>query len=266
MEKKFTLITGASMGIGRALAEECAQRGRNILMVALEGPELQTAATEIAQKYQVEVHPLGIDLTAPDAPLQVYNWSQENGYSVDMLINNAGFGKGDIMERVPLVVYQTMLRLNNQVPFELTYHFLPHLKQQKQAYILNTSSMEGLMPMPFKAAYTSTKHFVTAFSLSLREELADTSISVSTLCPGPVVTNEDGLKRIQRSGPKAKLVVMFPHQVAPIAINGLLRGKRIIIPGVVNQIMILLNNVLPLALRMRMLRKIGSAIIPKKEV
>ena len=265
MEKHYTLITGASMGIGRALAEECAQRGRNVLMVALDGPELYAAANEIAQKYGVETRPFGIDLTAPDAPLKVYTWCQENSYSVDILINNAGFGRGDILNKIPLGVYQTMLRLNNQVMFEMTYHFLPQLKQLDKAYILNSSSMEGLMPMPFKAAYTSTKHFVTAFSLSMREELADTGVSVSALCPGPVVTNEDGLKRIQRSGPKAKLVVMYPNQVAPIALNGLFRGKRIIIPGVMNQIMILLNNALPLAIRMRMLRKIGAGVIPKEE-
>lgn len=265
MEKHYTLITGASMGIGRALAEECAQRGRNVLLVALDGPELHAAASEIAQKYGVAAQPFGIDLTVPDAPLKVYTWCQENGYSVDILINNAGFGRGDILNKIPLGVYQTMLRLNNQVMFEMTYHFLPHLKQLDKAYILNSSSMEGLMPMPFKAAYTSTKHFVTAFSLSMREELADTSVSVSALCPGPVVTNEDGLKRIQRSGRKAKLVVMYPNQVAPIALNGLFRGKRIIIPGIVNQIMILLNNAMPLAIRMRMLRKIGAGVIPKEE-
>lgn len=265
MKKQYTLITGASMGIGRALAEECAQRGRNVLMVALDGPELHTAASEIRQKYGVETHPLGIDLTTVDAPLKVYTWCQENGYIVDMLINNAGFGLGDILDLVPIGVYQKMLRLNNQVMFELTYHFLPHLKQLDKAYILNTSSMEGLMPMPFKAAYTATKHFVTAFSLSLREELAETGVSVSALCPGPVVTNEDGLKRIQRSGRKAKLVVMHPHQVAPIAINGLFNGKRIIIPGVMNQLMIVLNNVLPLSIRMKLLRKIGKGVIPKEE-
>nr|HPH19882.1 hypothetical protein [Haliscomenobacter sp.] len=88
---------------------------------------------------------------------------------------------------------------------------------------------------------------------------------VSALCPGPVVTNEDGLKRIQRSGRKAKLVVMYPHQVAPIAINGLFNGKRIIIPGVMNQLMIVLNNALPLSVRMKLLRKIGKGIIPKEE-
>ena len=85
MEKKYTLITGASMGIGRAIAEECAKRGMNVLMVALESTELHTGAAELAQKYSVSVHALGIDLTATDAPQQVYTWSQEQGYSVDVL-------------------------------------------------------------------------------------------------------------------------------------------------------------------------------------
>lgn len=266
MTKKYTLITGSSMGIGRALAEECASRGRNVLLVALEGPELHQTAQEIREKYQVEAHPLGIDLTESNAAQQVFIWAQDKSFSVDMLINNAGFGRGDYLEMIPLGVYQTMLRLNNQVMFELTYHFLPQLKSQEKAYILNTSSMEGLMPMPVKTAYSATKHFVTAFSLALREELAETKISVSALCPGPVLTNEDGLKRIQSNGWKAKLVLMYPHQVAPLAIEGLLKGKRIIIPGVVNKVLIGLNNALPLGLRMRMLRRVGKGFLPKERV
>lgn len=266
MTKKYTLVTGASMGIGRALAEECARRGRNILLVALDGPELGIAAQAIADQYGVEVQTLGIDLTAADAPQEVFGWTQEKGYEVDMLINNAGFGRGDYLEMIPLGVYKTMLRLNNQVMFEMTYHFLPKLKEQPQAYILNTSSMEGLMPMPVKTAYTATKHFVTAFSLALREEVAHTGVQVSALCPGPVLTNEDGLKRIQSNGWKAKLLLMYPHEVAPIAIDGLLKGKRIIIPGVMNKVMIGFNNALPMSLRMRLLRKVGRGFLPKERL
>lgn len=263
MTKKYTLITGASMGIGRALAEECASRGRNVLLVALEGPELHTAAQEIAGKHGVEVHILGIDLTTPDAPQEVFTWTQEKGYVVDMLINNAGFGRGGYLELTPLGVYKTMLRLNNQVMFELTYHFLPQLKAQEKAYILNTSSMEGLMPMPLKTAYTATKHFVAAFSLALREEIAHTGVQVSTLCPGPVLTNEAGLKRIQSGGWGAKLLLMYPQQVAPIAIDGLLKGKRIIIPGIMNKVMIGISNALPLSVRMNVLRKLSQGFLPK---
>lgn len=263
MTKKYTLITGASMGIGRALAEECARRGRNLLLVALEGPELHTTATEIASKYGVEVQVLGIDLTVPDAPQQVFVWAQKQGYSVDMLINNAGFGRGGYLETIPLGVYQAMIRLNNQAMFELTYHFLSQLKTQEKAYILNTSSMEGLLPMPLKTAYTATKHFVMAFSLALREEVADTGVKVSVLCPGPVLTNEDGLKRIQSGGWGAKLLLMYPAQVAPIAMDGLLKGKRLIIPGMMNKVMIGINNALPLSWRMNLLRKVSRGFLPK---
>jgi hypothetical protein len=263
MTKTYTLITGASMGIGRALAEECARRGRNLLLVALEGPELHRAAQEITAQHGVEVQTLGIDLTAPDAALAVFNWAQAQG-SVDMLINNAGFGRGAYLEMIPLQVYQSMLRLNNQVLFELSYHFLPHFKQQARAYILNTSSMEGLLPMPIKTAYTASKHFVTAFSLALHEELAHTGVRVSVLCPGPVLTNEDGLKRIQNSGWKAKLLLMYPQQVAPIAIEGLLQGKRLIIPGTMNKLMIGINGWLPLSWRMSLLRRISRGILPKE--
>ena len=95
MEKHYTLITGASMGIGRALAEECAQRGRNCITSSIGWPGIACCGQRNCAKARgLETHPFGIDLTATDAPLKVYTWCQENGYSVDMLINNAGFGKG----------------------------------------------------------------------------------------------------------------------------------------------------------------------------
>jgi short-subunit dehydrogenase len=261
-EKKYALITGSSQGIGRALAEECARRGLHILMVALDTPELGATRTYLASTYPVEVHALGLDLTQATAPQQVFDWTQENKWTVNVLINNAGFGRGDRFEFIDLRVYQAMMRLNNQVMIELAYLFLPQLKSQAQSFLLNLGSMESILPMPNKAIYTATKHFMYAFSLSLREEAADTGLSVSILCPGPVLTNEDGLKRIKGGGLGAKMILMLPEQVAPIALKGLFSGKRVIVPGFMNKVLLGINSLLPLSLRMRLLRKIGQAALP----
>jgi short-subunit dehydrogenase len=224
---------------------------------------LHEAAAAVAQEFGVKTAALGIDLTLPGAPTKVYAWTKEQNCTVNMLINNAGIGRGNYYELIPWSVYQTMMTLNNQVLAELVYLFLPDLKKEPEAWLLNVCSMEGILAMPVKVIYSASKFFIYAFTLALHEELRNFPIKVSMLCPGPVVTNEDGLQRIKSNGWKAKLVVMYPHEVAPIAINGLLRNKRIIIPGIVNKIIIFINGLMPLPMRMRMLGNISRGAVPK---
>lgn len=262
MPDQYALITGASHGIGLALARECARRGWNILLVALDEPALGEAATTITQTFGVKTATLGIDLTAPGAAPRVLEWVQTNGYTVNCLVNNAGFGRGHYFEQIDWAVYETMMRLNNQVMVQLTYLFLPLLKTAPQAYLLNVSSMEGILPMPVKAVYAATKFFVYGFTLALREEVNRWPIRVSALCPGPVVTNEDGLQRIKNNGASAKLVVFYPEQLAPVALRQLLRGRSIIIPGIVNRILVGLYQLLPRNISSLMLRGISRNSLP----
>lgn len=260
--KYFTLITGGSQGIGKALAIECAKRGMNLLIVALENDHLESTVQEIRSKFNyIKVHELGIDLSRKEAAQEVLSWCQSNGYQVNVLINNAGFGRSGWFEKMPLGMYRTMIQLNNQALFELCYHFLPILKQNKPAHIMNMSSLEAYLPTPYKAAYTATKHFVFAYSLALREELKQFDVNVSVLCPGSTITNEDGRRRIQSQGKKAKLVIMMPETVAEIAITDLLNKKQIIIPGRVNKFIAFLSQRIPIRRKMRLLEKLFRAYV-----
>jgi short-subunit dehydrogenase len=252
----YTLITGGSQGIGRAMAEECARRGLPLLLVALDNELLPQTAAQLRQTYDITVDTLGIDLTAEGAARQVYDWCREKGYTVDHLINNAGFGRGGLFENHDLQEYIAMIRLNNEALVSLTYHFLPMLRTRPRARILNMSSMEATLPLPYKTVYTGTKNFVYAFSLALREELKPINISVSVLCPGPVLTNEDGLKRIEAQGNRSQLLLMRPEQVAPIAIRGMLDGKAVIIPGRLPWWLMKMGKVFPTAPKMRILERI----------
>jgi len=104
--------------------------------------------------------------------------------------------------------------------------------------IMNVSSMEGTLPLPYKAVYTATKAFTYAFSLALHEELKGTSVSVSVLCPGAVPTTEDGIKRMKSMGRRAKLLVSTAEFVSRKAVEGMLKGKRIIIPGTMENVVV----------------------------
>jgi len=253
---KFTLITGASMGIGRAFAFECASRGMNLLLVALPEAALEETKRQIAEQYLVEVITYGVDLTSPAAVQELFNYCLKQEITINLLINNAGMGVGGRFENVPEKIYLSMLALNNQALMLMTYHFLPMLKQQPSAYILNMSSMEATLPLPYKSVYTGTKNFIYAFSLALREELAHSNVKVSVLCPGPVLTNPDGLKRMNAHGKRAKMVMLMPADVARIAIEDLLKGRGVIVPGKINWTIVKIMKLFPTKVKMKILERV----------
>ena len=255
-----TLITGASSGIGKAMAIECAKLGMDVILVALDTPELSQTAQEINHNYQVQVNYLGLDLTAPDAPGKVYQWSTRLGLKVNTLINNAGLGNSGLFESNELNQYLRIINLNNRAMVELTYLYIKDLKSQGNGYILNVSSMEATLPLPYKAVYTGSKSFIYAFTLALREELKGTGISATVLCPGSVLTNEDGYRRIQAHGNKGKLfkrlMITYPEIVAKRAIQGMLAGRQVIIPNKAPWAIVKFMKLMPTSLKMRILEKI----------
>ena len=249
----YTLITGASLGIGRALAYECARRNMNLVLVALPGKELENLTESLNKNYPIHAISYAIDLIEDDAPKKLFEWCQNNNFNINILINNAGMGAGGLFEHINHEHYVKMIKLNNLALISITYHFLPEMKKNKEAYILNISSMEAMLPTPYKSVYTGTKNFVFSFSLALREELRSSKIKVSVLCPGPVLTNREGLLRIRAHGYRAKLIIMMPKKVASIAINKMLKGKGIIVPGYFNLTLTRISKLVPIFTRMKIL-------------
>ncbi|MEX1239100.1 MAG: SDR family NAD(P)-dependent oxidoreductase [Cyclobacteriaceae bacterium] len=253
---KYTLITGACKGIGKALAYECASWKMNVLLVSNDIVCLQAVVDDIRAQKGVESHCLYIDLMEEGAAERVHQWITHNNYEVNILINNVGIGKGGTFSSMTLKDIHHMMMLNNKVMVEMTYHFLPELLKQSQAYILSLSSLEARLPLPYKAIYTGTKNFVYAFSLAIAQELKFSNIKVSVLCPGPVLTNPDGLSRINAHGRRSKLLMMYPEQVAAIAIRAMLKGRRVIVPGFLNSVFFKLGAILPVGMKMNILERI----------
>lgn len=252
----FTLITGACKGIGKALAYECASRGMNVLLVSNDRDCLQSVCDDIRKQKGVESHCLAVDLMQEGAPEEVYRWVKEKDYSVDVLINNVGLGKGGTFTSMPLKDIHHMMTLNNKVMVEMTHYFIPELERHKDAHILSVSSLEARLPLPYKAIYTGTKNFIYAFSLAIAQELKFSGVKVSVLCPGPVLTNEDGLSRLNAHGQRSKLLMMYPDQVARIAIRAMLNGRQVIVPGRLNAIFFKLGSLLPVGMKMNILEKL----------
>ena len=242
---KYTLITGASEGFGKALAIECASRKMNLILVALPGPQLYYLADFIKRNYKVDVVAFENDLTIEENCILVYKQVMELGLAVNMLINNAGLGSTMLFSEGPISFYKKQIKLNILATTLLTHLFLEILKVNGPSYILNVGSLSSYFFLPKKQVYGATKSFIYCFSKSLNRELNKSEISVSVICPGNMNTNISVTQLLKTSNWLSRQSVMNPEDVAPHAINGLLNRKEVIIPGRLNKIFLLMNKLLP---------------------
>ena len=250
----YCLVTGASRGLGRALAEECARSGMNLILVSLPDTDLTDVAHDLGQRYGIDVEYRELDLASPDGPDTLYRWIREQGLAVNMLINNAGIGAhGPFSDSVP-ARNRAMIDLNISALVHLTQLFLPELKRQRQAYILNVASLAAYYAMPCKPVYAPTKAFVLNFSLALRAELAGTAVTVSALCPGGIMTNEECRKLIAAQGFIGRISCHHPEEVARYALRQLLRNKAVIIPGLINKLARIIGTIVPPSLTQLFIR------------
>lgn len=256
MKNTFTLITGASLGIGRAFAIECAKRNMNLVLVALPTPDLEILAQELKQQYAIQVYHLGIDLTADQAAQSIYDFCQQNAIKIDILINNAGFGAAGGFERHNTAFHEKMIKLNVMAAVLLTHLFIPQLKQMPKAYILNTGSAAAFFDMPYKMIYSATKSFIYSFSRVLQQELKNTHVKVSVVCPGGVDTNEEVKKRTAQLNYFVRKTALTPEYVAKVSIEGMLKGKKLIIPGIGGKSYFLLSKIFPYSFKLWILERI----------
>lgn len=247
--KVYTLITGSSEGLGKALAIECAKRGMNLVLVALPGAELYALAALIKASYPVDVVCIGKDLCRDESCMELYTEVTTLHLPVNMLINNAGMGSTVLFEQGSPGLYEKQIRLNVLATTLITRLFLPLLQCHDRSYILNVGSLAGFFYLPKKNVYGATKSFIYFFSKSLKAELKKSSVRVSVLCPGGLNTNP-AVTLMNRTGScLSRLSIMDPAEVVPVAINGLLTGKEVIIPGRLNNFFVLLDKILPNAIK-----------------
>lgn len=267
-EKTYTLITGASMGLGKALAKECASRGRNLILVALPNEGLGEVAETLRSAFGIAVVIFEMDLTNPEAPEKLAA-EVKSGFRIDGLINNAGIGGTMPIELASLSYLNAIIMLNIRALVVLTHQLIPELKTHPRSYILNVSSLAAFSPFPYKTIYPASKSFVLSFSRGLREELSRTPISVTSLNPGLILTNADVMFRSSVHGKKTGLAALSPEAIARIAISGMLNGKAVVIPGFFSKLSRLLMQLLPDSIQMRILaniyRKECEHLVAEKE-
>lgn len=232
---KNVLISGATVGIGYELAKFFAADKFNLVLVARNKDLLLERMNEFISRYQVKVKIIPTDLSKPGASENLFQQLQEEKIAIHTLVNNAGFGLlGSFVEN-DLETELSMIRLNITALTTLTKLFLKEMIQDGGGRILNVASTAAFQPGPNMAVYYATKAYVLSLGEALAEELGETPVVISTLCPGPTATEFQ--KRAHMGNSKLfKAKVMEADEVAKIGYRGLQEGKTIVIPGLLNKL------------------------------
>jgi short-subunit dehydrogenase len=255
MNTQSVLITGASSGIGKALAHQFASHGFNIIAVASREAGLDLSAAELRAGHEVTVTQIVKDLTQPTAPQEIYDELRQRGIAIDVLVNDAGVGQGGPFSDSAMEKDVEIIRLNVESLTKLTKLFLRDMLARDSGRILNVGSVAGFQPGPLLAVYHATKAYVNSFSEALAEELKDTNVSVTLLCPGPTDTGFFHRADLEDSRVFESGMLMEPEEVAEIAYEALMDGERVIIPGMSNKVMTFTRRMMPLAMQAKFNKK-----------
>lgn len=254
--QRTALVTGASSGIGAALARQLAAVGWNLVLVARNEERLERIASDLRRQHAVTVDVLAQDLAQSDSAHRILAWTRQNERTVDLLVNNAGAGSSGPVIEADDAVYERLIALNITSLTELSRLYAADMVRRRQGQILNVASTGAYQPGPYTAVYYAAKSYVHSFSLALAEELRGTGVSVSLLCPGATATEFSS-----RAG-KADLTSAMPaSQVAYAAVQGLKKQQGLIIPGFSNRIVIILSKVLPGHWLARMVARIQKPLL-----
>jgi uncharacterized protein len=230
------LITGASAGIGEAIARELAGRGHGVTLVARREDRLRSLAGELSDLFGVRAEVLSADLGDATARSQLPRRIAELGLEVEILVNNAGFGGGESFARTERERLVSMVELNCVALLDLQAVYLPQMVERGRGVVINIASTAAFQPLPGAATYGATKAFVLSLSEAVHEELKGTGVTLTAVCPGPVKTEFPqvaGLERAEEQVPG--LLWMTPESVAKQAVDAAADGKRAIVPGLLNR-------------------------------
>ena len=256
---KTVLITGTTSGIGYELSRVFAAQGLNLVLVSRNERKLKAQTEALQSEYGIAVHTVISDLSEPSAPAEIFANVRSRGIHVDILVNNAGFNESGPFRETRLEQELRMLQVHIATLTHLTKLFLPGMIEKKYGQILNFGSTGSFAPCPLDAVYCATKAYVLSFSSALRAELSGTGVTVSTVCPGATKT-EFAKKANMENTLLFRKFVMEPREVAAIAYRGLMKNKKIIVPGFYNRILVLSIPFTP----GKILEKIGTSLLKRR--
>ncbi len=240
---RWALVTGASAGIGTALARELARHGAKLILTARRRDRLDALAAELAGK-GAEVRVVVADLNDPAAPQQLYDATEGAGVAVDILVNNAGLGQYGAFHTSDLEQELSQVRVNCEAVVRLSRLFVPRMVERRRGWLLVVASTASFQPVPYISTYAATKVFDRFFALGLAAEVARFGVKVTALCPGPTESeffDVAGAAAFRRH-------VQPAEDVARLGVAALARGQRTILPQTQGKVTAFLVRFLPVSL------------------
>ena len=257
-EGQTVLVTGASMGIGVDLAECFARDGYDLILAARSEPALHGVADRLASTHHIRATPIAADLAQPGSGERLAAEIAARGLSIDVLVNNAGYGVAAAFNGSDRAGQLGMIDLNDRALVELTHIYWPHMLANKRGGVLNVASTAAFQPGPLMAVYYASKAFVLSFSEALWKEAEGTGVHVSCLCPGPTVSKfreraGTGKTRLARTG-----APMGSAEVAGMGYRGWQENRRVVVTGTRNAVVASLVPFLPRKTLLAMVHRLQS--------
>jgi short-subunit dehydrogenase len=248
---KWALVTGASAGIGVALARELAKHGTKLILTARRKERLESLAAELTAK-GVETRIVVADLNDPAAAQQIFDATEGAGIEVDILINNAGLGQYGAFASSEIQQELSQVRVNCESMVRLTRLFVPRMVERRRGWIMIVASGASFQPLPYLTTYAATKAFDRFFALGLAEEVKQYNVKVTALCPG---ATESEFFEVARSESFLPGTRQSAEEVAERGVAALARGQRTIVPYFAGRFAALLVRFLPTGFITRMVEK-----------
>lgn len=250
---RYTLITGASMGIGYELAKLFAKDKRNLILISRNILKLQDVKNELS-KFNIDIKILASDLKNNEDIQDLFNYIEANKLNINILVNNAGIGTFGDFNNIEWKSEEALIDINIKALTKLTKYFLPKVVKEKEGGILNVASTAAFCSGPRMATYYASKAYVLNLTEAIYEEYKAAGIKISCLCPGPVKTSFQDKAGIKKSK-SAKKYLMDAEEVAKICYKDFYKGKVIIIPGFKNKLLVMGNKLMPRSISRKMVLK-----------
>jgi uncharacterized protein len=249
------LVTGASSGIGAAIARELADRGHTLVLVARRKEKLDTLAEELTEEFGVRAESVGCDLAKAASRQRLPARIESLGLEVSVLVNNAGFATGGAFHESDPARELEQVRVLVEAPVALTSAFLPAMVRRGRGAILNVASTAGMQPLPYSAGYSAAKAYVLTFTEAVHQEVSGSGVTVTALAPGPVTTEFWDIAGWEVTGQSFEKAVprqawVTAEQAAEAGVKGVEAGRRVVVPGLPIRAAMLATQYLPHAVKL----------------
>ena len=256
--KNFTLITGATGGLGKAFSVECAKLGYNLFLTDLYEDKLNSLARTLKSTYGVETICMPCNLTDMKERQRLFKKTERSGICLNMAINVAGMDYEGGIETLSSEMISTVIRLNTEATLDIT-RFVASAPHTENFYIINVASMAGFFTMPLKAMYSASKRAIIQFSLAIREEIKQNGGNILALCPAGLRTMPKVIASIDAQGFMGRITTIDTGRVAYITIKRAMHGKARYIPGAINMMLVNLSKLVPDIVKAKLIYKRWAA-------